>query len=252
MLGDEYEAFVAMNYIEALAKTNRYDKVVEQLDVLSASLTSVQLSMVGPTMNTLLRQVGWDLRDQGDFEGSEKIFRKLLEVDPQDAEARAAILHFYSTEEEQAAQQIELEKRWGETDDPHALLSRGGNLLASGDAAGAIDLLRRSVAELPDSEIAWFNLGLAAIQVEDWSLADEAFARATALNPGRAIAFLNHGTALEKLGRCPEAVEVLNRALTLQPDLGQAYYYLYTCFAALGEQQKAVDARKKYNESRQP
>jgi tetratricopeptide (TPR) repeat protein len=237
-----------MNYIEVLAKLGRYEEVVRQLDLLEES------SDVGPEqfqggLRDLLLQVAWDLRDAGADEGAESIFRRLLEIDPDNAEARNAILHLYSTHEERLAHRQALEQRWDAETDAETLSRRGANLLAGGDAAGAFDLLQRAAEGMPGSEMTWFNLGLAAGRLERWEEAERAMERAITLNPARADGYLHRGAALQRLERCPEAIPLLNRALSLDGNLMQAHYYLYFCYHAVGDYEASGEHRKLYEKS---
>jgi tetratricopeptide (TPR) repeat protein len=234
-----------MNYIEVLAKLGRYEELIRQLDLLEKT-DDLQPEQLKAGMRKLLLQVAWDLRDAGVDEGAESIFRRLLAIDPENAEARNAILHLYSTEEERQAHRLALEARWGAETDAETLAHQGANLLAGGDAAGAFDLLKRAAEGLPDSELTWFNLGLAASRLERWEEVAGAMERAITLNPGRADGYLHRAAALQNLERCPEAIPLLEKALSLDGKLMQAHYYLYFCYHAVGDYEASGEHRKLY------
>jgi tetratricopeptide (TPR) repeat protein len=134
--------------------------------------------------------------------------------------------------------------------DPSALAQEGASLLAAGDAAGAAELLRRAATALPDSELVWFNLGLAAARLEEWSTAETAFARASEINPDRADSSLQRGIALQKLGKCEEAVAACRRALERDAGLTSAHYYLSICYSELGDAAAAAEHLRLYDASR--
>jgi tetratricopeptide (TPR) repeat protein len=242
--------FFRMYYIEALAKIGDYQELVRQLDLLSESPEVAQAHFKGP-LRGLLLQAAWDLRDAGKKREAEMLFRRLLAIDPDNVGARNAILHLCSSEEERLAHEAALATRWREEEDHDLLAREGGNMLAGGDAAGAFELLERAVAGLPDSESAWFNFGLAAMQLEQWSDADRAMARALEINPSRAEGYLYRGAALQSLERCEEAIPLLEKALSLSAALTQSHFYLYFCHHALGQNEASQEHLALYNESRQ-
>lgn len=63
-----------------------------------------------------------------------------------------------------------------------AMRSLGGTLFSAGEFAEARDCLRRSVRIAPLDLRAWFLLGCAALHVEDWPVAEEAFGRVVAID----------------------------------------------------------------------
>ncbi len=229
-------------YTEALSKLGRHDELAAQWLLLAE-----EGALPAEMLRVLLFDAAWDARDLGNDGKAEEMFRQILDSDPSHQGARSAVLHLYSTVEEQQAHRKALESAWNSEEDPDALLAAGGKLLAAGDAVSARPLLERAAAALPSSEIAWYNLGLAAFQQEDWARAESALERATEINPARAESLFNRGAALQKLDRCTEAIAVINKLLTAQPEMTQAYYYLYVCHAALGQSEQAQDALKRYN-----
>jgi tetratricopeptide (TPR) repeat protein len=234
-------------YVEVLAKLGRHEELATELAAMDHHPFSKQFG--NPYAELLLRSA-WDLRDAGKDVEAESLFRQLIEIEPNNRSARMAILYFYSSDEERRAHEEAVRLNREQEDDPTTLAQEGADLLAAGDPAGAIDLLERASRALPESELVWFNLGLAATQLEKWSVAELAYARAATLNPSRAESVLQHGIALQKLERCEEAVAPLERALGIDSELTQAHYYLYVCYLKLGEQEPAMRHLKLYNDSR--
>jgi len=239
-----------MRYIEVLAKIGDYEELVRQLDILNESPDAERVHF-DQTFESLLLQAAWDLRDAGKEKEAEALFQRLLTVNPENIGARTAILHLYSSEQERLAREAALEERWRQEEDHDLLAREGGSKLAGGDAAGAFELLQRAVPGLPNSESAWFNLGLAAVQLEMWGDAERAMARAMEINPSRAEGYLYRGAALQGLGRCKEAIPMLEKALSLLPSLTQTHFYLYSCHHALGNYETSQKHMKLYNESRE-
>ena len=197
-----------------------------------------------------LLEAGWALHDRGDVEGAATVFRKVLEVDPDNEEARAVLDLVYGTPETRAAAMAARDRALEREEDPGLVLEEGARRLAVGDAAGAWDLLERAARGLGDSELAWYDLGLAAVKLERWEAAAEAFGHAARLDPTNPTSSLNLGTALARTGRCAEAVEVLTTLLADHPETYQAHYWLGRCWAELGDAAKAAEAMERYQLAR--
>ena len=267
------------SYIHVLGKLGRTGEVLEQLRIFSQTPgpksdapagtdqnvptgtdvqvdpTSAEVPVVFATLqrrfDPLLRQVAWDLRDRGQDAEAERIFRGLLERSPDDPSLQAIVLHLYASAEEQQGHAEALADKWATETDPNALFEGGTQKLTAGDAAGAIDLLRRAAPEFPDLEAAWYNLGMAAYKLEEWATVDSAFQRAGEINPSRAESFFFRGIALVKLKRCGDAVPALERAVEIDPGRTLSHYYLAVCYRQLGDREAAVAARKRYDASQQ-
>ena len=234
-------------YVEVLAKLGRHQELGRELAAMDYRPYSGQLE--NPYTELMLRSA-WDLRDAGKDEEAETLFRQLIEIEPENRSARLAIVYFYSSGEERRAHEEAVRRNREQEEDPNTLAQEGADLLAAGDAAGAFDLLERASRAIPESERVWFNLGLAATQLEKWSVAEQAYDRAAAINPSRAESVLQQGIALQKLERCKEAVTRLERALDLDSGLTRSHYYLYVCYTELGDQEAAVKQLRLYNDSR--
>ena len=265
-------------YVRVLGKLGRYDEAMKQVELFASGADGVvpQGSVGAPPgrredaeaitlkfeggyvidvfkhhgLFGLLQRVAWDLRDQGQDHEAEKIFRGLLAQAPDDPETQATVLNLYASDEERQNHARALADTWQSETDANALFDEGTQRLTAGDAAGAIDLLKRAAPELPDLEPAWYNLGMAAYRLEDWATVASAFARAAELNPARAQTFFFRGIALEKLDRCGEAVKDLARAAELDPGRALAHYYLAVCHRKLGNQAAAAAALERYEATR--
>lgn len=257
------------SYVRVLGKLGRYEEAMKQVELLASGADgavirsdnseAVALQFEGgyvidvvqqPGLFGLLKEVAWDLRDQGQDQPAEQIFRGLLAQAPDDSEIQAIVLNLYASAEERQGHAEALADTWQSETDANALFDEGTQRLTAGDAAGAIDLLQRAAPELPDLEPAWYNLGMAAYRLEDWATVASAFGRATELNPARAQSFFFRGIALEKLDRCGEAVTDLKRAAELDPDRALAHYYLAVCYRKQGNQSAAAAALKRYEATR--
>ena len=152
--------------------------------------------------------------------------------------------------EERAAHREDENRRLDGEGDPEVFFEEGTNRLAAGNAAGALPLLLRAAEGLSTQPVAWYNLGMAAIKVEDWNVACRALARADELEPGKPDTEINLGIALSKAGRCEESVTVLEHTVKDDPSRYRAQYYLYSCYSALGDVERAATALQRYNQGR--
>jgi tetratricopeptide (TPR) repeat protein len=146
----------------------------------------------------------------GELAQAEKIYRQILTLDRQHADA----LHLLGVIES-----------------------------GVGNYAKATDLISRAIAVNPQAAAYHSNLGNA---LKDQGKFDEAVAsyeRAVQIKPDFAQAHYNLGVALTELGRLDDAVASNRRALQIEPSYAQAYYNLGN---ALNEQEKFDEAVKAY------
>ncbi|MDY7092065.1 MAG: tetratricopeptide repeat protein [Acidobacteriota bacterium] len=237
---EEDEGFAwLIRYARALGTAGRFEELMPALAAIDERLDALPPDQQGEWVESLrfggYRRAAWAMRDAGRHEEAERLFRRMVELRPDSDEARSAIVFFYSDEAERQQQEQALADRWAGVTDPNDLLDEGIRRLAGGDSAGALELLRKAVPQFPKMEAAWYNLGIAAYQQEDWEMAAAALERAAALNDERVDTHLNRGIALFQAQRYEEAVEALNKVLELDPERATAHYYLGTAYKALGD-----------------
>ncbi|MCE9620027.1 MAG: tetratricopeptide repeat protein [Planctomycetes bacterium] len=126
-----------------------------------------------------------DLHEGGDREGAERIYRLVLEADPENGEA----LFFTGVLRHQ-------EKRYDE----------------------ALELMRRGLAKVPGAANLHYNIGKLYDDLERYPEAIAAYRRAIEINPKHALAHNNLGLALRDVGQLDEAIECLERAVRLRPE----------------------------------
>ena len=239
---------------EALAVLERHDG-----DAAGASpITEATASGAEADLNAFAQDarvsrwvaLAWSFRDAGRDAEAETLFRRALALDPDSSEIAAVLLHLYASEDERQEYAAAVSEGWETEADPQKLLDEGTQRLAAGDAEGALELLARAAPHFPRLEAPWFNVGMAAYQLERWSQAAEALGRAVELNPERAAAHFFRGVALMHLERCGEAVEALERGLELDPERTSSHYYLTQCYRVLGQAEAAERHRRLYEASR--
>jgi tetratricopeptide (TPR) repeat protein len=99
---------------------------------------------------------------------------------------------------------------------------RGLELLDSGDAAAAVQVLAHTVRSEPESRMAREALARAQFDVGLYDEAWENFAWIVSVNPADDYAQFGLGLAATKLGDLAQAVEHLALAAAMRPDI--AYY----------------------------
>jgi predicted Zn-dependent protease len=228
---------------EAYAGAGRFEEVVRVARDLQAAggIWSVSSHLVDALLNA-----AWTARDAGQSATSRRLFEAVLEIEPDNEPAHEAIVNLYAGLEGRRAAAAAKQQELADEEDPEVLLEQGSRLLATGDAAGAVEALRRAAAALPEDPVAWSNLGVAAIRLEDWPQAAEALQRAVALEPEVTSTRLNLGTALARLDRCDEALATLTPLVAAHPELWQAEYWRWLCLQRLGQAAEAAAALARY------
>jgi tetratricopeptide (TPR) repeat protein len=107
------------------------------------------------------------------------------------------------------------------------------------DARASIDEFKRAVKLDPWYGQAYMLLGLAQMQLQQWSDAQWAFEEAAKVEPGNAKAYLGAGSALTEQKDYLAAQKVLQRSLEIRPDSAEAHYELARSLWGQGKWQAA-------------
>ena len=107
------------------------------------------------------------------------------------------------------------------------------------DAKASIDEFKRAIKLDPFYGQAYMLLGLAQMQLQQWSDAQWAFDEAAKVEPGNAKAYLGAGSALNEQTHYAEAQKVLEHSLEIRPDSAEAQYELARSLWGLGKWQAA-------------
>ncbi|MBS0511235.1 MAG: tetratricopeptide repeat protein [Proteobacteria bacterium] len=126
----------------------------------------------------------------GQLDLAERIYRAVLELDPQDVNA----LHFL-----------------------------GVLLHQRGDSGGGVALIERALALAPDAPGVWNNLGNVLLEMGQVDKAVDSYQRCLALAPEFGDAHNNVGTIHRSRGEWALAEAAYLRAIAAQPDLADAY-----------------------------
>jgi Mlc titration factor MtfA (ptsG expression regulator)/Flp pilus assembly protein TadD len=173
----------------------------------------------GPTE---LFTLGVDYLNDGEYPSAEAAFSRVLEQDPNDAEAyyhRAqARLQLEEYEQALADSTRSLELSPGE---PDALRTLGGARLALEDYELAIDDLTRVLAEDPDDVEAHYLRGLAFNALRKPRQAIRDFSAVVRRDPHDAEAYYHRSHAHRTLGHFKKADADLEKALQLDPHISE-------------------------------
>lgn len=107
-------------------------------------------------------------------------------------------------------------------------------LAKSGNHRDAVKQLQISIALHPDFMIAFNELGVEYLRLEELEKADEAFRSALKINPDAFAPLMNRGIVLVHLKRYEEAKSVLSDALKIKEQSAVAHYFLGQALANLG------------------
>lgn len=123
-----------------------------------------------------------------------------------------------------------------------------------GEFEAALNLRQRAVEHLPDSPLAWHDLGEHLFQYQSPEAALHPLERATSLAPSYAPAQLKYGEALVSCGRATEGAVAIRRALESEPAFGAAWLSLadiktVPVTAAESDQMRALLHSNKLDES---
>ena len=156
------------------------------------------------------------LHQQGRLDEAERAYLELLQGNPRDARA-LHLLGLLSAQTGQAARAVNLIRRALRHDPGRFLAHRdlGNVLLGSGDFAEAVASYDRALALKPDQSEILDHRGTALRMLNRLEAALESHDRALALNPTLAMAHLNRGSALAGLNRFVHALESFDRAIAL-------------------------------------
>jgi len=119
-------------------------------------------------------------------------------------------------------------------------MAKGQELLfKKHDARSSADAFKRAAKLDPWYGQAYMLLGLAQMQLQQWSDAQWAFEEATKVEPGNAKAYLGAGSALNEQQKFAEAQKALQHSLEIRPDSAEAHYELARSLWGMGKWQAA-------------
>lgn len=164
-----------------------------------------------------LVQKGVRLHQAGQLQEAGTVYRMVLNIDPDQADANHLLGVLFSQ---------------------------------AGSHAQAVELISRAIATAPDQPTYHSNLGTALQELGRLDEAVAAHHRALAINPDSHAAHNNLGRALKAMGRHEEAVASYRRALDGKPDSAETHNNLGNVLDEVGRLDEAVASYRKAREIR--
>jgi tetratricopeptide (TPR) repeat protein len=112
-------------------------------------------------------------------------------------------------------------------------------LAKKGDHTKAIEELKLAIKEYPSFALAFNELGVQYLKLNQLQDADEAFQNALKLNPDAVVALINRGIAIFMMKRYGDAVPILREALAKNDQSAVGHYFLGQALAGLGQFEEA-------------
>lgn len=122
----------------------------------------------------------------------------------------------------------------------------GAELLREGERELAITVLSELLSREPRNEYAYFFLGAAYYELEQYDRALKCYVEALALVPSYVGAMVHAGHSLRMLGRYNEAVRMARQVLARAPDDPDALFLIGACSFARGEDAKAREFLERF------
>lgn len=115
----------------------------------------------------------------------------------------------------------------------------GAELVAEGDYEAAVRLLTDLIESQPENEYAYFYLGSAYYELEDFPRALKSYVKALEIVPGYVGAMVNAGHTLRMLGRYDEAIRMGQQVLARAADDGDGLFLIGAASFARGDYAQA-------------
>jgi tetratricopeptide (TPR) repeat protein len=114
------------------------------------------------------------------------------------------------------------------------MYNKAVELAKTGDGSGAIQGLQGAVAEYPEFMIAYNEMGVLYMKLNELQKADEALQAAIKIEPEAYMPQMNRGIVLVMMKRYSEAEVLLRGVIKTKPDLAVAHYFLGQAVAYQG------------------
>lgn len=210
------------------------------------------------------------------FADAEKEYKKALEENPSDADARAYYVSMLSAQKRVAEGQEQLkEAQTQDSKNPMVVIAHGDVLAASGDLKGALDRYQEAMQIAPNAHQSYVRAARVCAEMRDFGRAKGFVDTAGQLRPGiaeviaaqavvvRATDAANAAQLLQQASELApeepfyphelgitfanmaaplEAVDALKKAVGLDPTYADAYFQLGKVYRDLGRQRDAKDA----------
>jgi tetratricopeptide (TPR) repeat protein len=107
---------------------------------------------------------------------------------------------------------------------PHQLAAFGNFLSQNGMTRDAMEYYAVALGMEENDALLWMNAGTLHRQMQEFSMAANAYGKALSIDPNNAFAHYNLGSVFDEMGKYEEAIEEYKLALMLDPTLGDPAY----------------------------
>jgi protein O-GlcNAc transferase len=186
------------------------------------------------------------LHRTGQLGEAEQLYRSVLEVQPDNAEANhlLGMLAYQVGRFADAAKLISM-AILADGNQPPFYNNLGLAMQAQGNGEQAILLYRQAIALDPAYADAHSNLGIMLETIGKYEEALAEYDQAIALDTTKANAHNSRGIVLHKLGRFDAAIEALHQAITIEPEFAEAHNNLANSLEVQGRIGEAIAAYKR-------
>jgi tetratricopeptide (TPR) repeat protein len=122
----------------------------------------------------------------------------------------------------------------------------GAELVSEGEYASAVSVLGELLRAQPDNEYAYYYLGCAHYELEQFDKALKCYVKALELVPTYLGAMVHAGHTLRMLGRYQEAIRLAHEVLARMPGDSDALYLIGTASFARGDNAQAKDYLERF------
>ncbi len=183
---------------------------------------------------------------QGRHADAEKVYRRVLAMDPDNPEAAQMIgVLTYQRGDKPRGKALVEEALKKSPSDYGTLLSYGVIVHYEGDNERAAQLFLQAIEANPRGDRAYHHYGYALNALGRHAEAEQALRKAVELKPGHAEAHFSLGNALQFQGKAKEALEAYRLALELRPNYPEALTNLGSLLLSLGEHRQAAQTYEK-------
>src|SRR6266513_1660112 len=181
-------------------------------------------------------QVGLEHHQAGRLAEAERIYQRVLEVDPNNPDALhlLGVIAHQVGKNEISCQLIEKAIRYNPSN-PYFLNNRGNALQALKRYGEALASYDKALTIRADYADALNNRGNSLQGLKRFEEALASYDKALAINPDYAEALGNRGIALQELKRYEEALASYRKALTIEPDYVPAHWNESLCRLLIGD-----------------
>lgn len=110
----------------------------------------------------------------------------------------------------------------------------------AGNRKAAIEQLKQAISAYPNFMLAYNEMGVQYMKLNDLNKADEALRSALKISPDAAMPLLNHGIVLALMGKFDPAVTELEHSLKQREQSANGHFYLGQALANLGRFDEAA------------